>query len=66
MMAGVVAVAAGSRLSLPDLTSPTSLAAAGLLAGGAALYLVALAAFRRLLHFGTAAPRCVGAAILPG
>jgi low temperature requirement protein LtrA len=66
MMAGIVAVAAGSRLSLPALTSPTSLAAASLLAGGAAVYLVALAAFRHLLHYASGMLRCLAAAIVLG
>ncbi len=49
MLGGVIAVAAGSRLSLPDFTEPTSTAAAGLIAGGTAVYLLGLAAFRAVV-----------------
>jgi low temperature requirement protein LtrA len=54
MLAGVIAAAAGSRLSLPDLTAATSTAVAGLIAGGTAVYLLGLAAFRIMI--GHAAP----------
>lgn len=57
MLAGVVAVAAGSRLSLPDLTATTSLAGAALIAGGAGVYVAALAGFRFALHSGAVPPR---------
>jgi low temperature requirement protein LtrA len=63
MMAGVVSVAAGSRLSLPDLTAGTSPAAASFLAGGVALYLVGLAAFRAVLRFAAATMRAAWAAL---
>lgn len=46
-------MAAGARLSLPNLTAPTTSAAAGYLAGGAALYLLGLALFRVVLGFGS-------------
>jgi len=64
MMAGVVGVAAGSRLSLPALTEPTSLAAASLIAGGGALYLAGLALFRAVLRYDDPRPRLVTALLL--
>jgi low temperature requirement protein LtrA len=65
MIAGVVSVAAGTRLSLPTLTEPTGHSAAALLGGGAALYLLALGLFRTALRFGNPAPRLVaGLAVL--
>jgi low temperature requirement protein LtrA len=63
MMAGVVSVAAGSRLSLPDLTAGTSAAAASFLGGGVALYLVGLAAFRAVLGFAAPTMRTAWAAL---
>jgi hypothetical protein len=57
LIAGVVSVAAGTRLSLPRLTEPTELSAAVLLAGGVAAYLVALGLFRIALRFGNPLPR---------
>jgi len=65
MLAGVVSVAAGSRLSLPDLASATDLAAAALIAGGVAVYLLALAWFRAALRIGNPLPRvAAGVAVL--
>ena len=64
MMIGVLSVAAGSRLSLPHLTEPASLAAATLLAAGAAVYTGALALFRRILRFATPVPRLITAVVL--
>jgi low temperature requirement protein LtrA len=61
MMAGVVSVAAGSRLSLPDLTAATSTPAACFLGAGVALYLVGLAAFRAVLGFGSPTTRAAWA-----
>lgn len=63
MMGGIVFVAAGTRLSLPDLTARTSPAAATLIAAGAALYLLGLAAFRFVLASGTALARLGCAAL---
>jgi low temperature requirement protein LtrA len=61
MIAGVLGLAAGTRLSLePGLTSPTSLPAASLLGGGIALYLLALGGFRLGLGFASPAARLVG------
>jgi low temperature requirement protein LtrA len=60
MLAGVVSLAAGTRLSLPELTRPTGHPAAALIAGGVAVYLVALGLFRAALRFGNPAPRLVG------
>jgi low temperature requirement protein LtrA len=59
MIGGILGIAAGSRLSLPDLTSTTSTAAAALIGGGAALFLLAMAAFRFALRYRTALPRAV-------
>jgi low temperature requirement protein LtrA len=64
MLAAIVSVAAGSRLSLPELVHPTSLAAASFIGGGAALYLAALALFRAALASGPPLPRAVVAALL--
>jgi low temperature requirement protein LtrA len=61
MMAGVVSVAAGSRLALPDLTGATSTAAASFLRAGVATYLLGLAVFRRVLAFASATTRAVWA-----
>lgn len=63
-MAGVVSVAAGSRLAVPDLTSPGELAAAAFVAGGAALYLGGLALLRATLGFARWWPRTVTAVVL--
>jgi low temperature requirement protein LtrA len=63
MMAGILSVAAGSRLSLPDLTSSTSLAAASYIAAGLSLFLVGAAVFRGLLGFANPAAR-IGAAVV--
>lgn len=64
MMGGIIAVAAGSRLSLPHLTRPTTTAAAVLLAGGTSLYLLSLVLFRVALRFATPLPRAVGAVLV--
>jgi len=64
MMAGVVGVAAGSRLCLPDLTRAGPLAAAWFIAGGASLFVAALAGFRAVLGSGQPLPRVVGALAL--
>jgi low temperature requirement protein LtrA len=65
MLAGVVAVAAGSRHALPDLTAATDLAAATLIAGGLAAYLLALAAFRAIVRFANPVPRLAAAVAMP-
>lgn len=49
MLGGIVAVAGGTRHALPQLTGPASLQSAVDVAGGAAAYLLALAAFRLVL-----------------
>lgn len=64
MMAGVIALAAGSRTSLPDLTARTPTAAAGLIAGGSATYLLGLAVFRAVLGYAAPWPRLAFAALL--
>ena len=63
MMAGILSIAAGSRLSLPELTSSTSLAAASYIAGGTSLFLAGAALFRGLLGFANPAAR-IGAAVV--
>jgi low temperature requirement protein LtrA len=64
MMAGVVGIAAGSRLSLPALTEPTTLAAAALISGGAGMYLAGLAVWRLALRFATAQVRALTAVLM--
>jgi low temperature requirement protein LtrA len=64
MMAGVIGVAAGSRLSLPELTRPTGLAAASLIAGGAGLYLAGLSLFRTVLRYDEPWSRLVTAVLV--
>ena len=64
MLGGVIAVAAGSRLALPDFTATTSTAAAGLVAGGTAVYLLGLAAFRAVLGHGPPWSRVIFAALV--
>ena len=66
MMAGVLGVAAGARLALPDLTAPASTVAATLLGGGVALYLAGLSLFRAGLGFAPAGPRLVTAVAVLG
>jgi low temperature requirement protein LtrA len=63
MMAGVVAAAAGARLSLPVLTHATSGAAAVLIAAGPAVYLCGLAAFRATLKHGKPTGRLAAAVL---
>ena len=64
MLGGIVAVAAGTRISLPDLGAPASRPAAVLLAGGAALYLVALAGWRLVIGSGPPLSRAVTALLV--
>jgi low temperature requirement protein LtrA len=64
MMGGIVAVAAGTRLSLPRLTSPIATAPAAFIAAGAATYLAGLTLFRLALGHRPAWSRTVGAALL--
>jgi low temperature requirement protein LtrA len=59
MIGGILAIAAGARLSLPKLTSATETAAAALIGGGAALFLFAMAGFRFALRYRTPLPRAV-------
>ena len=63
MMAGVVAAAAGARLSLPILTHATNRAAAVLIAAGPAVYLCGLAAFRATLKHGKPTGRLAAAVL---
>jgi len=64
MMAGVVAIAAGSRLSLPDLTRAGERPSAWFIAGGASLFFAALAGFRFVLGSGRPWPRAIAALAL--
>jgi low temperature requirement protein LtrA len=61
MIFGVVAVAAGTRLQVSELMTPTSADEAWLIAVGAMLFLLGSAGFRKALGFGSVWPRLVGA-----
>lgn len=61
MIFGILAVAAGTRLSVDDLLAPTGRAAAWLIACGAGLYAAGSAAFRLALHFAPALLRALAA-----
>ena len=61
MIFGVIAVAAGTRLRVFDLMSPTPAFEAWLIAQGALLFLLGSAAFRLALRFGSLLPRVLGA-----
>jgi low temperature requirement protein LtrA len=63
MIFGVIAVAAGTRLWVFDLTAPTPSFEAWLIAAGAMLFLLGSAAFRLALGFGSLWPRVLGAAL---
>lgn len=62
MLAGVVTIAGGTRLGLPDLTRPGGAEAAWLIALGAALYLAGLGLFRGVLGHAPWWTRAIGAA----
>lgn len=62
MLFGLVGVAAGLHLSLEDAFAPVTPAAAWLLAGGVAVYLVGDAEYRRELRLGPWVYRLIGAA----
>ncbi|WP_394846380.1 low temperature requirement protein A [Pendulispora brunnea] len=64
MIGGVVAVAAGTRLSVNDLMARTTAFPAWLIAGGAALFLLGAALFRYALGIGWPVPRAAGAALV--
>ena len=64
MLAAVVSVAVGSRLSLPELTRRTSTAAATFIAAGAALYLAGLALCRLVLGFRSPVPLLAAAVLV--
>ena len=66
MIAGVIGVAAGTRLGLDDLWAPAERAAAWLIGGGAAVYLAATALFRSVLRVGPISGRLVGTVVLLG
>jgi low temperature requirement protein LtrA len=64
MLGGIVGLAAGIRYSLPHLTSAAHVQSAVLVAGGASLYLLALAWFRAGLRFASPVPRLATAAVV--
>ncbi len=66
MIAGVIGVAAGTRLGLEDLWAPALPAAGWFIGGGAAVYLAATALFRSVLRVGSITARLVGTAVLLG
>ncbi len=61
MLFGVIGVAAGTRLRVDRLMSPTPAFEAWLLAGGAMMFLLGSAGFRLALGFGSPVPRALGA-----
>jgi low temperature requirement protein LtrA len=61
MLFGVIAVAAGTTLRVYNLMAPTPAFEARLTAGGATLFLLGSAGFRRALRFGTPLVRVLGA-----
>ncbi len=61
MIAGVIAIAAGTRLGLPDLLAPAGRSGAVLIAVGASLYLAGTAWFRRMFGVASNGPRLIGA-----
>jgi low temperature requirement protein LtrA len=63
MIYGLVAVAAGTKLSVNDLTARASLAGSWLIAGGAATFLLGGALFRVALRFASPWARVLGAAL---
>jgi len=64
MIAGVIGVAAGTRLGLEDLWASAEPAAAWLIACGAAIYLSATTVFRSVLRVGPIGARLVGTVVL--
>ncbi len=61
MIAGVIGVAAGTRLGLPDLLLPAGQSGAILIAAGSSIYLLGTAWFRSAFRFASAGPRLAGA-----
>ncbi|MDP9281655.1 MAG: low temperature requirement protein A, partial [Chloroflexota bacterium] len=61
MLFGVIAIAAGVRLSLEHVTEPLALGPALLLGGGVALYLAGDVVFRRVMRLGPATYRAIAA-----
>lgn len=66
MLFGVIAIAAGVRLSLEHVTDVLALGPAVLLGGGVALYLAGDAMFRRVMRLGPARYRAVAAVLSLG
>jgi low temperature requirement protein LtrA len=60
MIDGVIAVAAGAKLSIHQLTSAVPSWDAWLIAGGAALFMAGAALFRRVMGFASPWPRLAG------
>ncbi|MEO8622982.1 MAG: low temperature requirement protein A [bacterium] len=63
MLYGVVALAAGTKLSVEDLAAPTTVFSAWLMAAGAAVFLAGTAAFRVALRFASPLSRILGAIV---
>jgi low temperature requirement protein LtrA len=66
MLFGVIAIAAGVRLSLEHVTDALALGPALLLGGGVALYLAGDSVFRRVMRLGRATYRAVAAVLSLG
>jgi low temperature requirement protein LtrA len=66
LLFGVIAIAAGVRLSLEHVTDALALGPALLLAGGVALYLAGDVVFRRVMRVGPATYRAVAAILSLG
>jgi low temperature requirement protein LtrA len=66
MLFGVIAIAAGVRLSLEHVTETLALGPALLLGGGVALYLAGDAVFRRVMRLGPPTYRAVAAVLSLG
>ena len=62
MLLGIVALAAGMKLTIGQAAQPHPPGQALALGAGVALFLAGHAAFRRALHTGPAGPRLVAAA----
>jgi low temperature requirement protein LtrA len=66
MLFGVIAIAAGVRLSLEHAAEPLAIESALLLGGGVALYLAGDTAFRQIMRLGPTRYRAVAAVLALG
>ncbi|HJQ06706.1 MAG TPA: low temperature requirement protein A [Nocardioides sp.] len=64
MLGGVVAIAGGTRVGLPDLAAPAETEAAVLVAAGASAYLLGLVGFRLVLRHASATLRALAAVLV--